>query len=242
MSRSRRATTPTVTRRSVTFAPSKDDARSAPKAGPPVTCTVSPSGAAAATSARIALTVSAVSEPSRPSVTSRVTTTALPSSDRCGRSPSAVIAATSSAVSRPPSSRVPTRRTGARPASGKCVSRSATTADSAEPGKASPRGGTSAERIAPETRMVARTMRRTATRAPHREVRRAARPVDAVSGGGATDDAVVGAGVRVMPPSPSGATPGAHHATDGTGNQPNDGPRPPPRGHAARARCHRRTP
>lgn len=48
---------PTVTSRRVTFAPSKDAAMSAPKAGPPVTCTVRSCGARSRTRSRIVVTV-----------------------------------------------------------------------------------------------------------------------------------------------------------------------------------------
>lgn len=73
-----------VTARRVTSAPSKAEAMSAPKAGPPVTCTSRPAGAWSATSARRSSMVATWVALSSLTSTGTLTVAAFPSSLTCG--------------------------------------------------------------------------------------------------------------------------------------------------------------
>lgn len=130
------------------MAPENALAISAPNAGPPVTCEVSPGGSPWAAAARKLFTASVSAKPDSPVLTGTVAMAALPSAEvisgvvapgsafgaACMRSQACSQATRSAEVSADPSARVTTRSIGARSPSGNCRSASAALAESDDGG------------------------------------------------------------------------------------------------------------
>lgn len=205
-----------VTRSRVKSAPSKEEATSAPNAGPPVTSIDRPSGRSRSISERSDPMTSAVSLLSAPTVIGTIRTAASlssltsgpeagsASSPRRGSRPSS--AARSSASSAFPSSRVTTICTDWRSAPGKVARSFETREDSESSGACALRDGASAPAKSPKRATNAARTRPSAIHAPRREVRRSAKDRPA--------------GFSGMVPTPPAQPPPGHRASGRRGHQP----------------------
>ena len=127
------ATTVAVTASSVTLAPAKEFAMSAPNAGPPVTSACSPSGRRSAVWVRRSTTASLSANPDRSADNEETDTAASPSSDTWAPGPAA---ATSAGLNGAPSVLVNTMIAGAVSPPGNSARSASTRADSDSAGTA----------------------------------------------------------------------------------------------------------